>query len=124
MSIRFLMMSAVAAFTLAWAPLAPAQADSPPRAAQSAGPFSDDELKSFARAAVEIQLINDTWLPKLQTATSPEERQEVQKSASEQMLRAVETKGMTVERFEEILSHARANPQVAERVRQHLTQPK
>ena len=124
MSIRFLMMSAVAALTLAWAPLAPAQASSPPLAAQSAGSFSDEELKSFALAAVEIHMINETWLPKLQTATSPEERQEVQKSASAQMQRAVETKGMTIERFEEILSQARANPEVADRVRQHLTPPK
>lgn len=114
--------TAIAVFGVAGVPSATAQSVQPP-IEQSATAISDAELKSFAVAVVEIQRVNDTYLPKLQTATTVEERQQVQEIASTEMKRAVENEGITVTRFQEILAQARTNPEVAERVRRHIVQP-
>lgn len=122
MRLQFLATTAIAVLGFAGPPLAMAQSVQPP-IEQSAPAISDAELKSFAGAVVEIQRVNDTYLPKLQTATTVEERQQVQEIASAEMKRAVENEGITVNRFQEILAQARANPEFAERVRRHILQP-
>ena len=122
--IRLQRMFAAAALAIAWASPATAQHGSHPRLAQLASTYSDAELRSFAGAATQIKRINDTYLPKLQAAATPEKQQEVERTASSEMAQALKHEGMTVEKFHEILMHARANPELAERVRQHLPQPR
>ncbi|MPZ46366.1 MAG: DUF4168 domain-containing protein [Betaproteobacteria bacterium] len=91
-----------------------------PPAEQSASSFSDSELKSFAVAVLEVQRINDTFVPKLESAKSPEEQQKLRKTASQEMVRAVEKEGMSVDKYKEIMSQTEANPAVAERVKEHM----
>lgn len=108
-----------AAMGLAWAYPVPAQ-DAAPGVPQATRSYSDAELKSFAVAALEVQRINDVYLPKLKSAASPEEQKQVEKTALAEMIKAVEKEGMTVEKYKEIMSQAEANPEVAERVIQHI----
>ena len=122
MRLQILATTAIVVLGFAGAPLAMAHSAQPP-VVPSAPAICDAELKSFAGAVVEIQRVNDTYLPKLQTATTVEERQQVQEIASTEMKRALENEGITVNRFQEILAQARANPEVAERVRRHILQP-
>ena len=122
MRVQFLATAAIAVFGVAWVPSATAQSAQPP-IEQSAPAISETEVKSFAVALEQIQRVNDTYLPKLQTATTDKEREQLQEIASSEMKRAVEKEGISVSRFEEILAQARSNPEVAERIRRHLRQP-
>jgi hypothetical protein len=96
------------------------QAVQQPSIEQSASSYNDAELRSFAVAALEVQRINDIYVPKLETAKSPEEQQQIQQTASQEMVRAVENEGISVDRYKEILSDARANPALAARVQEHM----
>jgi hypothetical protein len=91
-----------------------------PPAEQSASSYSDSELQSFAVAVLEVQRINDTYMPKLESAKSAEEQQQVRQAASQEMLSAVEKEGMSVDKYKEILRQAETNPAVAERVKEHM----
>lgn len=116
---NFLVISICAAISMAWAPFTSAQGTAP-RVQQPAPSYSDDELKSFAVAALEVQRINDAYLPKLKTASTPEEQQRVEKTATDEMVKAVEKEGMTVDKYKQIMNHAQSDPQIAERVMQHI----
>jgi hypothetical protein len=109
------------ALGIASAPLALAQA-APPAAPvtvpQSATDFTDADLKSFAVAVIQVSQINDTYLPVFQAAKTPEEQLLVEQKATDEMVQAVKSQGMSVERYQEILTHAKSNPQVANRVDQ------
>jgi hypothetical protein len=101
-------------------PVVFAQTAPQPSAEQAASGISDAELQSFAVAVIEVQRINDIYVPKLESAKSPEEQAQVRQAASQEMVRAVETKGMSVDRYKEIMTNAQANPAVAARVQEHI----
>ena len=105
---------------LALPPAAFPQTIQQPSVERATSNFNDSELKSFAGAVVEVQRINDTFVPKLESAKSPEEQAQIRQTASQEMVRAVEDKGMSVEKYKEILAHAQANPTVAARVQEHI----
>lgn len=118
---RFLVMTFCTAVVGTWAPTTTAQTTSPdtPQAAPSRS-YSDDELKTFAVAALEVLRINDMYLPKLKMAATPEEQRQVEKTATDEMVKAVEKEGLTVDKYKEIMSQAEANPEIAERVMKHM----
>jgi hypothetical protein len=99
---------------------AQASPQSPVEQTAPASNYSDSELKTFAVAALEVQRINDAYVQKLESAKSPEEQQQLRQTASQEMVRAVEKEGMSVDKYKEIMSQAKANPAVAERVQQHI----
>lgn len=115
----FVAAAVCAAMGMAGAPAASAQGTAP-KAQQPAPSYSDAELKSFAVAALEVQRINDAYLPKFKSASSPEEQKQVEKTATAEMIKAVEKEGMSVEKYKEIMNQAQSNPEVAERVMQHI----
>ena len=82
--------------------------------------YSDEELKTFVVAVIEVKRINDAYMNKLGTVTTREEQEKVLQSAADEMTNVVEKNGMTVDRFTEILNHAQMNPQLASRVRKHM----
>jgi hypothetical protein len=111
---RYLTIAAIA-LGIAGAPLASAQI-APPPAERSANDFTDAELKSFAAAALQVSQINETYLPIYQAAKTPEEQQLVEIKATDEMVAAVRKQGMTVEKYQAILTRAKTNPEVANRV--------
>jgi hypothetical protein len=117
---RYLQAAGIA-LGISWAPLALAQGAPPAApitAPQSAIDFTDADLKSFAVAVIHVSQINDTYLPVYQAAKTPEEQQLVEQKATDEMVQAVKKQGMSVEKYQEILTHAKSNPQVANRVDQ------
>jgi hypothetical protein len=117
---RFLAGAALA-FVTAWAPVTLAQTASPPASVGSSQrDFNDTELKSFAAALVQVSRINDNYLPIFYAAKTPEEQQAVEQKASQEMVQAVQGVGMTVDKYQEILSLARSNPEVANRINEHV----
>ncbi|HKU69843.1 MAG TPA: DUF4168 domain-containing protein [Burkholderiales bacterium] len=87
---------------------------------QDEAAFSDDELKTFVVAVIEVQRINQNYLNRVNTATTKEEQDGMLQSAADEMTEVVQKNGMTVDRFTEILNHAQMNPQLASRVRKHM----
>lgn len=120
--IRFLPIAALALASTAWMPVALGQAGSAPAspAAPAAQDFTDTDLKSFAVALVEVSRINDTYMPVYRAAQSPEEQQAIEQKASDEMVQAVQNAGMTVDRYQQILAQARSNPEVANRINEHV----
>lgn len=114
--------------TIAQAPSSDTQTRTAPSAApdpsstpaQLPPSYSDAELKSFAGAVVEVHRINDEYIPKLQSAATPDEEQQLEAAALHDMVQAVENEGISVEKYEEILANAQHNRAIAERLRKPL----
>lgn len=118
-SVLAIIMSAV--LGAAWMPAATAQVPGP-SVLESPPAYSEQELKLFAGVAIEVQRISDFYLPRLQAAQSAEEEQEVRRAASGEMAQAVEKKGMTVDKFNEIMVVAQLNPELADRIVRHINE--
>jgi len=116
---RFLAIAVCAAMSIAVAPLSFAQG-TPSETVKPAPSYSEAELKSFAVAALEVQRINDAYLPKLKTASTPEEQKQVEKVATDEMVKAVEKEGMSVDKYKQIMNHAQSNPEIADKVMKHI----
>jgi hypothetical protein len=83
---------------------------------------SQDQLKSFASAALQIQQIRSKWQTRMQAAESDEKAQEFQTQASAEMANAVKEKGLTVETYRAIATAARDNPELASRIAKLMEQ--
>lgn len=124
--LRLIVIALTAVTGMGLAPIVAAQTPAPsvpqpaPGIQQPAPAYSDAELKTFAVAALEVLRINDAYLPKLKMAATPQEQQDVERTASDEMVKAVEKEGLSVNRYKEIMSHAEAHPEVAERVIRHM----
>jgi FtsZ-interacting cell division protein ZipA len=83
---------------------------------------SQDQLKSFASAALQVQEIRSKWQTRMQAAESDEKAQEFQAQASAEMVNAVKEKGLTVETYRAIATAARDNPELAGRIAKLMDQ--
>lgn len=122
-----LAMAAAAAFMLGIAGPAAAQAQgmspqaAPPTAAQPNGGaastnVSDQKLQTFIDAATEVQAISEKWQARAAASGSTEEVEEVRDQATQEMVGAVEAKGMTVDEFNTISKAAEQDPQLKSRI--------
>lgn len=111
----------LAAFVLAtaWAPPILAQTGQPP-AMEAARDFTDSDLKTFAAALVQVARINDNYLPIYYAAKTPEEQLLIEQKAADEMVRAVRNEGMSVDQYHQILGQARVNPEIANRINEHV----
>jgi len=91
-----------------------APATTPPAAAAAA--ITDQELKSFAVAALEVKKINDSYRPRYQSAETPAAKEQVQREATEKMSSVVEEKGLSVDKYNQIVRVAQADPEVAKQI--------
>jgi len=118
---------ALAAIGAAWLAVAPAQttqsesAKNTPAAQKSTSrPPSDAELKSFAGAVVEVHRINDAYIPKLEAAGTADEEQKLEAAALREMVQAVENEGLSVEKYEDILTQAQTSRELVHRLKRPL----
>jgi hypothetical protein len=112
--------SAAFAALLAWAPASLAQAAGSPAAAEEVQDYADDDLKTFANALVEVSRINDNYFPIYEAARSPREQEAIELKASEEMVRALQNVGLTVGKYQQIMARARTNPEMANRINEHV----
>jgi hypothetical protein len=84
--------------------------------------FSQDQLKSFASAALQVQELHAKWQTQMQAADSAEKAQKLQAQANSEMVSAVENEGLTVETYNTIATAARANPELANRIAELMKQ--
>lgn len=103
----------------AWLPLSVAdysQSGSEPSSAS----FSDADLKAFVLAAIHVQRISEIYSERLEDAKTPEEQQNVKQAATSEMVKAVETEGISVDKYQEIANQAQTDQDVAERLKQQI----
>ena len=125
-------LAGLSAITVAFATAAPALAaettqttpgstpgmqGAPSAATQS---VSEEELKTFAVAALKVREIGAEWQPKIAEAASEEQAVEIKTQARDEMVDAVQDEGLTVERYNEITQQVRANPELAQKVTTHM----
>jgi hypothetical protein len=96
-------------------PNAPAAKPSTPPAAAAAS-ISDQELKTFAVAALEVRKINDSYRPRYQSADTPAAKEQVQKEATDKMAAVVTQKGLSVDKYNQIVRVAQADPEIAKQI--------
>jgi Domain of unknown function (DUF4168) len=85
---------------------------------------SQDQIESFASAALQVQQIRSEWQTRIQTADSAEQARELQTQAAAEMVSAVKEKGLTVETYRAIAAAARDNPELASRIVKLMEQPR
>lgn len=115
MSFRTIASTTVLALTagVLASPTAAAPLSIPPliHLAQAALP-SESELAAFAAARIAVQEIQTAMLAEAQSA-SPEDVQQIQARAQDQMINAVQAEGLTVEQYNAIVELSAADPDVA-----------
>jgi hypothetical protein len=88
-----------------------------PGADGTAASYSDDTLRSFATAFLEVDALNRNYSEQLQAAATPEAQAEIQEQASTDMVEAVAaTDGISVNEYTEIMQAAQASPELAQRL--------
>lgn len=91
--------------------------------AGTAPDLSDEKLKSFAVAFLEVSRINQTYQPQLQAADSPEDEQRLRQQAGADMIQAVDSsQGISVEEYNMIIQAAQVDPELAQRINGHITE--
>ncbi len=82
--------------------------------------YTDQELQTFASAVIQIEQISMDAQQQAQAADTPEEQQEVQAQAQAQMVQVIEAEGLSVDQYNEIATDVQADPDLAERIQQHI----
>lgn len=113
--------TAAAAFALglAAAPLGLAPGG-PPAAWAQAEQFTEQQIQSFAAAAVQVSRISERWLPRIQDATSEAESLQLREQANAEMVEAIEGENLDLETYNQIFRTAQQDPVLAQRVEQAL----
>lgn len=109
----------------AWAQAGAPEQTTPPEAAQPAEPapmpqstdFSDEDVTQFAQANQQVQDIQAEYTQKLQASGGDQEKTaDIQQEAQEKMVQAVEDSGLGVEKYNQILQVAQADPELVKRI--------
>ena len=117
-----------AGMSVVGASLAAAQSSSAPSPATppsaAAASITQQELKTFAVAALEVKKINDTYRPRYQSAETPAAKEQVQKEATEKMSSVVQQQGLSVDKYNQIVRVAQADPEVAKQIDDYAREAK
>jgi hypothetical protein len=84
----------------------------------SSSSYSDQELRSFAVAVLEVERIKSSYAPKL--AQNLREQAQVKQAASLELLMALKQQGMSVDKYQQMLASVQSNPQLADKVNDYL----
>ncbi len=118
-NLLFVVATSVGLSSLVVVPSVLAQSPSPPPQSQPQQTnVSDKEIDTFAAAATEVRQLNKQWSPKVQEAAkqSPEAAEKTRQQALTEMAQAVERKGMSVDRYQQIFEIAQADREVQRKI--------
>jgi hypothetical protein len=79
-------------------------------------PVADAEIRAFAAAAVDLRDIAMQTDQQLQAMQDDAAREELQRQATQQMVDAVQSRGLSVESYNDIASRAQEDTQLARRI--------
>jgi hypothetical protein len=99
-----------------WAPLTVA----PAGAGGASASYEENDLNSFAVAAVKVHRISTTYSQKMEEAASDQEKEMLEQKANGEMVNAVKHEGLTVDTYQDIVSRLQRDADLAARVRQKI----
>jgi hypothetical protein len=71
--------------------------------------LSDKELNAFVKAYVEYQKIQSSYGPALENTKDPKEKKRIQDEANAKVIQALDTHGLTSERYNRIFASVNGN---------------
>jgi hypothetical protein len=89
----------------------------PAQGAQQADDFSNDELKSFAKARQQVTSISQEFQSEMQEAEDPAKVSEMQAKANQEMVEAVRDVGLEPAEYNAIANAVRSDPELEEKVK-------
>ncbi len=120
---RFPIGAAVAAAVLmATSPMALAQAANPQEAPSAAPQVTNEQLETYAVAALEVHKINQNYQPLISQAGSPEEQKDLYDKATQEMTEAIRNNGLSVEQYNQITTAVQSNPELSDQVQGFIDQ--
>lgn len=97
----------------------PAVAQGMQQQAPAAAEYGEEELRAFAQASLEVQELNDKWIPRLSEAESQEEAQQLRSQATAEMAEAIQDEGLSLEDYNAIYDQARQDAELASQIRSY-----
>lgn len=123
-SVRFPLFAALTiAFIVTGSSLAAAQAaGTQEQPAEAAPSLTQQDLKIYAVARLEVLKISESYRPQIQAAASPDEAKAVQQEAMQEMVEVVQSKGLSVEKYNQITDTMQTSPEVAKQVEGYIAE--
>lgn len=97
----------------------PAVAQGTQQQAPAAADYGEEELRAFALASLEVQDLNDKWVPRLSEAESQEEAQQLRSEATSEMADAIQDEGLSLEEYNAIYDQARQDAELASQIQNY-----
>jgi len=82
--------------------------------------FPEQNLRAYARAAIEVSELQQQFRGQLQQAQGAEEQQAIQEEANAAMIAAIEGEGLSLEQYNQIATAMQSNPDLVEDIRGYL----
>jgi uncharacterized protein (DUF1697 family) len=95
-----------------------------PAVAQDGAPVGNAELQKTAQAYTDIMMINDEFQQSVQQTEDPAERQQLQQQANQKMVKAVETAGLDVESYNNVMRQVHADEELMNKFTQLMQRMK
>ncbi len=79
--------------------------------------ISDAKLQSFIVAAMKVGGLVDQWTPRIEAAKTPEEKEQLKKTANGELVQAIQSNGdMTVAEYQQIGQRAEGDKALQDRI--------
>lgn len=83
--------------------------------------ITDERLNAFVAAAKEVFAVRQKYRPQFEAATTDGDKQKIVVAARDEMKKAVESHGLTIEQYNAVLTAARNDQKLAEKLEKLLT---
>jgi hypothetical protein len=102
-------------------PMANLLAQSPPSGPSTSAPdLSDQKLSATAAALERVVSLQKDYRQRIAEADAPAEKERIVAEANNELAKAVTEQGLSVEEYASILDAARDNPEIRDRLFQHV----
>ena len=82
--------------------------------------ITEETLKTYARATIEVQRIDREYQSKLKAADTAKKRAEIYREATNKVIEAVKDEGLTVEEYNQIFRAAQTNSTISKQVSDYM----
>lgn len=120
-------LTVVALFAVTALSAPPASAQSGSNANQPVGQgynYSEQELKTYAVAALEVQTINQAYVEQLSTVQGAEAKEELRKVTMDRIIQAIRDTGITLKKYNRITVQSGDNPELSRQISQLMEEVK
>lgn len=118
---RFPMGVAAVAVAMTFAsPIALAQTADVEQPSRAAPQVTDQQLETYAVAALEVYKINETYQPKINEAPTREDQKVLYDEATQAMTDAIRDSGMSVEQYNQLTTMVQSNPDLSAKLQGYM----